>query len=82
MCEVTVRAAQKPRVVEEAEKRGHQLEAAAVAAAVALQPLAAEAAVTPSLKNLISSLVAGGTVLALIAGAVITVSGFDKIGRR
>ena len=47
---------------------------AAAAAAALSHPLAAEAAATPSLNNLIGSLVAGGVVLAGIAFAVSTVS--------
>ena len=42
-------------------------------------PLVAEAAVPPSLKNLLNSLVAGGVVLGGIATAVSAVSSFDKI---
>lgn len=45
-------------------------------------PLYAEAAVTPSLKNLLNSLVAGGVVLALIVAAVAGVSAFDPVARR
>mmetsp|Transcript_34740 Transcript_34740/g.87927 ORF Transcript_34740/g.87927 Transcript_34740/m.87927 type:complete len:105 (-) Transcript_34740:260-574(-) len=52
----------------------------AVGAAMA-NPLVAEAAVTPSLKNFLLSLVAGGTVLAAIAGAVTAVSNFDPVKR-
>lgn len=44
-------------------------------------PLVAEAAVTPSLKNFLLSLVAGATVLAGIAGAVTAVSNFDPVKR-
>jgi len=47
-----------------------------------VNPLVAEAAVTPSLKNLLLSVVAGGTVLAVIAGAVTVVSNFDSIARK
>jgi hypothetical protein len=42
-------------------------------------PLVAEAAVTPSLKNLLNSVVAGGVVLAGIATAISAVSNFDQI---
>ena len=55
-----------------------------MAAAIAMTPLAAEAAtgsVTPSLKNLLLSVLAGGVVLVGIAGAIVTVSGFDKVNR-
>merc|ERR1712187_652417 len=36
---------------------------------------------TPSLRNLLGSFVAGGFVLALIAGVIIAVSGFDPVTR-
>ncbi len=49
--------------------------------AVLASPLAAQAGVTPSLKNLINSLVAGGVVLGLIVAAVTAVSGFDPVSR-
>ena len=45
-------------------------------------PLVAEAAVTPSLKNTLLSVVAGGLVLGAIAAAVIGVSTFDKVNRK
>lgn len=48
-------------------------------AAMMSHPLVAEAAVTPSLKNLLNSVVAGGVVLGGIAVAVTAVSNFDKI---
>ena len=56
--------------------------AAAVTVGVATMmanPLVAEAAVSPSLKNLLNSVVAGGVVLAVIAGAVTAVSNFDQV---
>jgi hypothetical protein len=46
-----------------------------------MAPLAAQAAVTSSLKNLLGSVVAGGVVLGAIAGAVVLVSQFDKVDR-
>lgn len=53
-----------------------------VAAGAAMaNPLVAEAAVTPSLRNFLYSLLAGATVLAGIAGAVTLVSGFDPVKR-
>jgi len=45
-------------------------------------PLVAEAAVTPSLKNLLNSVVAGGVVLGAIVAAVSAVSSFDTISRK
>lgn len=54
---------------------------AGTAAALA-NPLVAEAAMTPSLKNTLLSVVAGGIVLAAIAAAVIGVSTFDKVSRK
>lgn len=42
-------------------------------------PLVAEAAVSPSLKNLLNSLVAGGLVLGAIALAITGVSNFDPV---
>ncbi|KAK9825154.1 hypothetical protein WJX81_006377 [Elliptochloris bilobata] len=49
--------------------------------AVLASPLAAQAGVTPSLKNLINSVVAGGVVLGVIVAAVTAVSGFDPVSR-
>ena len=51
----------------------------AASAAALANPLVAEAAMTPSLKNTLLSVVAGGIVLAAIAAAVVGVSTFDKI---
>ena len=58
-------------------------------AVVVSSPLAAVASevaqvadVTPSLKNLIGSVVAGGTVFGLLFGAVYVVSSFDKLDVR
>lgn len=51
-------------------------------AAALASPLAAHAEVTPSLKNLINSVVAGGVVLAVIVAAVTAVSGFDPVTRK
>ncbi|CAK0784742.1 hypothetical protein CVIRNUC_007946 [Coccomyxa viridis] len=69
-----------------AEKREQTLAmpaALTVAAGAALSsPLAAQAAVTPSLKNLINSVIAGGVVLVLIVAAVTAVSGFDPVARK
>ena len=54
----------------------------AASAAALANPLVAEAAVTPSLKNTLLSVVAGGLVLGAIAAAVIGVSTFDKVSRK
>jgi hypothetical protein len=51
------------------------------AGAMLASPLAAQAAVTPSLQNFLYSLVAGATVLAAIAGAITLVSNFDPVSR-
>merc|ERR1712159_611498 len=40
-------------------------------------PLVAQAGVTPSLKNLINSVIAGGVVLAALGAAVSAVANFD-----
>jgi hypothetical protein len=53
---------------------------ASVGAALS-SPLAAEAAVTPSLNNFLLSLVAGGTVLVVIAGGITLISNFDPVNR-
>jgi len=66
------------------ESRMPQVDALMMAAAgVAMTPMAAQAAeLTPSLKNLIGSVVAGGTVLGLFIGAVYVVASFDKLDVR
>ena len=48
---------------------------------MAALPMEVEAAVTPSLSNLLGSVVAGGLTLGLIAGVVIGVSSIDRIRR-
>lgn len=53
---------------------------AGVGAAMA-NPLVAQAGVTPTLKNLVSSVVAGGVVLAVIAAAITAVANFDPVRR-
>lgn len=59
-----------------AQKKQEAVAAGVTAAAVAVManPLAAEAAATPSLNNLIGSVFAGAFVLAAIAGAITAVS--------
>jgi len=60
-----------------------KLAAGATAAAVTVMasPLPAMAEVTPSLRNFLYSLIAGGTVLGAIALAVTAVSNFDPVKR-
>ena len=53
------------------------------AGAALASPLYAEASqLSPSLKNLIGSVVAGATVLGALFGAVYLVSNFDPVTRR
>ena len=52
------------------------------APAYAISEVAEVAGVTPSLKNSLLSVVAGGLVLGAIAAAVIGVSTFDKVNRK
>jgi len=68
-----VRASLKEKVVT-------GLTAAALTASMVV-PDVAEAAVTPSLKNFLLSIAAGGVVAVAIVGAVIGVSNFDPVKR-
>ena len=68
-----VRASMKEKVVT-------GLTAAAMTASM-MVPDVAEAAVSPSLKNFLLSIAAGGVVLAVIVGAVVGVSNFDPVKR-
>lgn len=65
------------------QQRQYQLPVAVTTGLVATlaNPLVAEAGVTPSLKNLLYSVVAGGTIAVLIASAVTGVSNFDPTRR-
>ena len=77
------RADQSCVLCSSSQQRQYQLPVAVttgVAAAMA-NPLVAEAGVTPSLKNLLYSVVAGGTIAVLIATAVTGVSNFDPTKR-
>jgi len=67
--------------LEKAKTKATAALSAAVVSSVS-SPLVAEAAVTPSLKNTLLSIVAGGVVLGAIAAAVIGVSSFDKVSRK
>ncbi|XP_050218259.1 uncharacterized protein LOC126669025 [Mercurialis annua] len=62
------------------EKALTGLTAAALTASM-VAPEAAEAAVSPSLKNFLLSIAAGGVVLTAIIGAIIGVSNFDPVKR-
>lgn len=62
------------------EKAVSGLTAAALTASM-MVPDVAEAAVTPSLKNYLLSIVAGGVVLLAIGGAIIAVANFDPVKR-
>lgn len=53
----------------------------AAAGAAMANPLVAEATVTPSLRNFLYSLLAGGAVLGAIAIAITAVSKFDSVQR-
>ncbi|ESW10671.1 hypothetical protein PHAVU_009G228600 [Phaseolus vulgaris] len=68
-----VRASMKEKVVT-------GLTAAALTASM-MVPDVAEAAVSPSLKNFLLSIGAGGVVVVAIVGAVIGVSNFDPVKR-
>lgn len=72
-----------PRVRSAQQNKAAVLQAAVVSSTAAFlaSPLAAQAAVTPSLKNFLLSLVAGATVLAGIATAITLVSNFDPVNR-
>ncbi|XP_057967101.1 uncharacterized protein LOC131157167 [Malania oleifera] len=65
------------------EKAVTGLTAAALTASMVVPEVAeaAESGITPSLKNFLLSIVAGGVVLAAIVGAVIGVANFDPVKR-
>lgn len=50
--------------------------------AMMAHPLMAEAAVTPSVKNLLLSVVSGGLVLGVIALGITAIASFDPISRQ
>lgn len=70
-------------IARSSEKKHVQVEAATITAlSTVLMAMPAEAtSITPSLKNLIGSVVAGGVVLLAIFGAIVGVSNFDKVRR-
>lgn len=65
------------------EKAVSGLTAAALTASMVIPDIAeaADSGVSPSLKNFLLSIVAGGVVLAVLVGAVIGVSNFDPVKR-
>ncbi|KAK4602521.1 hypothetical protein RGQ29_011533 [Quercus rubra] len=65
------------------EKAVTGLTAAALTASMVIPEVAeaAESGVSPSLKNFLLSIVAGGVVLTVIVGAVIGVANFDPVKR-
>lgn len=65
------------------EKAIAGLSAAALAAALVIPDVAeaAQPGISPSLKNFLLSIVAGGVVLSAIGGAVIAVANFDPVKR-
>ncbi|KAI8466784.1 MAG: hypothetical protein J3K34DRAFT_472274 [Monoraphidium minutum] len=78
----------RPRLAVRASAQKQERAVAAVTAGVVTgvgammaNPLVAEAAVTPSLKNFLYSLIAGGVVLGGIAVAITAVSNFDPVKR-
>ncbi|KIZ06922.1 hypothetical protein MNEG_1031 [Monoraphidium neglectum] len=78
----------RPRLSVRASAQKQERAVAAVTAgvisgvgAMMASPLVAEAAVTPSLKNFLYSLIAGGVVLGGIAVAITAVSTFDPVKR-
>lgn len=77
-----VRAVAKQVVDRESAQQKLSVAATTAMIASLSNPLVAEAAVTPSLKNTLLSIVAGGVVLGAIAAAVIGVSSFDKVSRK
>merc|ERR1711934_608613 len=83
---VAVRATRKSTVMASKMNQMEKLQAALVVSAAGassspLIPAAEAASVSPSLKNLLSSVVAGGAVLGGIAVALSTVSRFDRTNR-
>eukprot|EP00237_Pycnococcus_provasolii_P014426 CAMPEP_0205947514 /NCGR_PEP_ID=MMETSP1459-20131121/11_1 /ASSEMBLY_ACC=CAM_ASM_001120 /TAXON_ID=41880 /ORGANISM="Pycnococcus provasolii, Strain RCC931" /LENGTH=114 /DNA_ID=CAMNT_0053318617 /DNA_START=256 /DNA_END=600 /DNA_ORIENTATION=- len=78
---VRVTASAKPQMPQRVEKVAAGVTAAA--GAMLASPLYAEAAsLSPSLKNLIGSVIAGATVFGGIFGAVYFVSNFDPVSRK
>eukprot|EP00227_Mantoniella_beaufortii_P010977 CAMPEP_0197585532 /NCGR_PEP_ID=MMETSP1326-20131121/7803_1 /TAXON_ID=1155430 /ORGANISM="Genus nov. species nov., Strain RCC2288" /LENGTH=113 /DNA_ID=CAMNT_0043150049 /DNA_START=137 /DNA_END=478 /DNA_ORIENTATION=+ len=79
---VTLKAAVRTQVVSSLRVEKFTAAVTVGTAAALANPLFAEAAITPSLKNTLLSVVAGGIVLAGITAAVVGVSSFDKLSRK
>ncbi|KAL0051013.1 hypothetical protein WJX82_000607 [Trebouxia sp. C0006] len=79
----TVCRVSRTTMASSSQQRQYQLPVAVTTglAAAMANPLMAEAGVTPSLKNLLYSVVAGGTIAVLIVTAVTGVSNFDPTKR-
>ncbi|CAI0627835.1 unnamed protein product [Linum tenue] len=63
------------------EKAVTGLTAAALTASMVIPEVAEAAEVSPSLKNFLLSIIAGGVVLTAIIGAIVGVSNFDPVKR-
>ncbi|CAL1413906.1 unnamed protein product [Linum trigynum] len=63
------------------EKAVTGLTAAALTASMVIPDVAEAAEVSPSLKNFLLSIIAGGVVLTAIIGAIVGVSNFDPVKR-
>ncbi|CAN1159714.1 hypothetical protein LINPERPRIM_LOCUS22129 [Linum perenne] len=63
------------------EKAVTGLTAAALTASMVIPDVAEAAEVSPSLKNFLLSIAAGGAVLTAIIGAIVGVSNFDPVKR-
>ncbi|KAF8034045.1 hypothetical protein BT93_C0354 [Corymbia citriodora subsp. variegata] len=76
-----VRASAKFQVSASLKEKAIAGATAAAMTASMMVPEVAEAAASPSLKNFLLSIVAGGVVLGAIVGAVIGVANFDPVKR-
>ncbi|KAI6682019.1 hypothetical protein NL676_035900 [Syzygium grande] len=76
-----VRASTKFQVSASLKEKAIAAATAAALAASMVVPEVAEAAVSPSLKNFLLSIGAGGVVLGALIGAVVGVANFDPVKR-
>ena len=84
--ELGVRATRKATVMSAKVSQVEKLQAAMLVSAAGalgspLIPAAEAATVSPSLRNLLRSVVAGGTILVVLAVALSTISKFDRTER-